>query len=262
MEFHRRDAGRGVAWLTEAAEILLRNPSPFLLMGLVVAMLASLPVIGALLLSIFGPSLNGGVIHAARTQSSGGKADFMHLFQAFNQPGKLPNMLMLCLPGIAGGLLIGMLAVTFVGSALLATGVSHVADADAFRTVSLGSGGALFGLLAIGVGLVAFALVFFATPRVMLRDVAPVDAMKQSLRAAWGNVLPILVYVLGILFASMLVMMILGTLSVPLAQIVVVTVAFPLAATVMEVATRDVFGDEAPAGADGEPPPAPPTIEA
>lgn len=261
MDFHRRDAGRGIAWLTEAVEILLRNPTPFLLMGLVIAMLASLPVVGALVLSIFGPALNGGVIHAVRTQTAGGKADFMHLFQAFNQPGKLPHMLMLCLPGIAGGLLIGMLAVAFLGSALLAAGVSHVADADAFRTVSLGSGGALFALLAIAVGLVAFALVFFATPRVMLRGVAPVDAMKQSLRAAWGNVLPILVYVFGILFASMLVTMILGTLSVQLAQIVVVTIAFPLAATVMEVATRDVFGDEAPASAEGEPP-APPTLEA
>ena len=260
MPFHRRDAGRGIAWLTEAVEILLRNPLPFVVMGLVVALIVSVPLLGGLLLSVFGPALNGGVIHAARTQASGGQADVSQLFRAFQQPGILPRMLALCLPGIAGGLLIAMLAVSFVGSALLAAGISQAADAEALSEVTLGSGGALFALLAIGVALIAFGMVFFATPRVMLAGDEPFAAMLLSLRATLANALPILVYMLCLLFAGMLVAMVIELLSVQLARLAVITLAFPLAATVMWVAARDVFADDqADAGQDDRP--APPTLE-
>ena len=260
MSYRQVDAGRGIAWITEAAELLLRNPTPFLLMGLVVSLALAVPVLGGLALSVFGQALNGGVIHAAREQAAGRPADFKHLFQAFSEPEKLPKMLLLCLPGLAAGTLIGVLAVVLIGGALVAAGVSTAVDSDAMAALSLGSGGLMFIAIATALGLAAYALVFFATPRVMLEKQEPFEAMKESWAAALANAMPIITFVFALTLAAVLVSVVIGMLSATLAQIAVVTVAFPLAATAMWLGCRDVFGGPAASG-DSLPPP-PPSIEA
>lgn len=253
MNINRLDAGQGVAWITQAAQLLLRNPTPFALMGLVVAVGAMVPVLGGLALAIFGPALNGGIMTAARDQAAGRTVDFQQLFEAFRQPGKLPKMVMLCLPAVIAGGIVVVLAVLLIGSALLAAGVSAATDANALAGISLGFGGLLFAALALAIGLAAFALVFFATTRVMLHGVEPVQAMKDSWQASLANVGPLLIY-LVLLFVSMLVLhMVFGWISVLLTQLALVTVYTPLAATAMLLASEQVFGSE-------QPPSAPPPV--
>lgn len=251
----RVDAGQGIAWISEAVQLLRRNPAPFALMGLIIAAVLLVPVLGTLAVAIAGPALYGGIMLAAREQEAGRVADVQHLFEAFRQPGKLGPMLMLCLPGVVGGLVIGGLAVFFVGGALLAAGVGSATDASALAGVSFGFGGLLFLVLALAIGLFCYALVFFATARVMLDNVEPVAAMKESLAACQLNLGAVLVFIVTLMFIVIVLNLLVGWVPV-LGQLLVSTVLAPLASVSLWQATRQVFGRHG----DAPTPPGPPPV--
>ncbi len=259
MNIRRVDAGQGIAWLTEGAQLLLKNPTPFALMGLVIGAILMVPLIGTLGMAIAGPALYGGIMLAAREQAAGRKADFPQLFAAFQQPGKAGPMLTLCLPGIAAGLIVIVLGVVFLGSALLAAGVSAAADAETLAGVSLGAGGLVFALLAIAVGITAYALVFFATPRVMLDGIEPITAMKDSLQACLANWAALLVFVFILLLTVMLASLLLGWVPL-LGHLAITVVVVPVICAATFLASREVFGED-PAQDGGTEPPAPPSLE-
>ncbi|MCK7593640.1 BPSS1780 family membrane protein [Pseudomarimonas salicorniae] len=268
MNIRRVDAGQGIAWLTESVQLLLKNPAPFALMGLVIAAVLLVPLLGSLAMAIAGPALYGGIMFAAREESAGRKADFQHLFAAFQQPGKAGPMLTLCLPGVVAGLTVLVLGVVFIGSALLAAGVSAAADADALAGASLGAGGLVFVLLALAVGLFAYALVFFATPRVMLDGIEPITAMKESLRACLANWAAVLVFVVVLAVVAIVASLLLGWVPL-LGHLLITVVLVPVVSTAIFFASREVFGTGAapPAapsneGPTGEPPAPPPSVEA
>jgi hypothetical protein len=253
----RVDPGQGIAWLSEAVQLLRRNPAPFALMGLIIGAILLVPLLGMLAMAIGGPALYGGIMLAAREQDAGRPADVQQLFAAFTQPGKLGPMLMLCLPGILGGLLVLMLGVVLIGGSLLAAGVGAATDSDAIAGVSLGLGGVVFLLLALAIGLVSYALVFFATPRVMLEGVEPITAMKDSLAACQQNLGAVLVFVACLIGAVVLLNIVFGW--IPLLGHLVVSVVFvPVVSTALWIATREVFGGR---GESAAPPSPPPVIE-
>lgn len=253
MEIRRVDAGRGIGWISEAVQLLQRDPQPFALMGLVLAMIGLLPVAGGLAMAVLGPAFYGGIMFAAQETQRGRRADFNQLFAAFQQPGKLPKMLLLCLPGVAAGLLLGMLAIMFLGGALLAVLASAAADSEALAGASLGSGGVLFFALALAIGLAAFAAVCFAIPRVMLDEQDPLQAIRDSLAASLANI-GALATLLAVVFVAVVVAnLLLAWISVALTQLVMATVLIPVFSVATLIATREIF----PANAnEAAPPPA------
>jgi hypothetical protein len=241
MSFQRVPAGRGLQWLTDAIQLILQNPVPFALMGLVVGVIAVVPVLGSLALMVLGPALYGGIVYAAREQQAGRSADFQQLFQAFKEDGKLPKMLLLCLPGVVGGVLILVLGVVFVGGALLGGGLSASAGASSTALgASFGVGLAVFALLALALGLASYALTFFATPRVMLESADPFAAMKDSLQACLANIGALLVYA-GILLGVVVVLSLLLGLIPILGHLVLMVALVPVASVAAFVAWRDVY---------------------
>ncbi|MBB5208760.1 BPSS1780 family membrane protein [Chiayiivirga flava] len=263
MSFQTVPAGQGLKWLTESVNLVLRNPGPFALMGVVVAVVSLVPLLGSLALAILGPALYGGIMYAAREQDGGGTADFKHLFQAFNEPGKLPKMLMLCLPGIAAGIVIGILAVIFLGGALLGAGITGATNSGgAVVGAGLGAGFLLFFVIALAIGVFAYALTFFATPRVMLDNIEPIPAMQESLKACLANIGAILVYVGILLLVAIVVMVVIGFVSPILAQLLLTIAFVPVVSVAMYRAWRDVFRGSVTqeiAPVDAPPPPAPPS---
>ena len=249
----RVDPGQGIAWLSEAVQLLRRNPAPFALMGLVIGAVLLVPVLGALAMAVFGPALYGGIMFAAREQEAGRAADFQHLFAAFREPGKLGPMVMLCLPGILGGMLVLMLGVMLLGGALLAAGVGAATDAKALANVSFGFGGVLFLLLALAIGLVSYALVFFATPRVMLEGIEPITAMKESLAACQQNAGAVLVFIGCLLLAVFTLNILLAWIPL-LGHLAVTVVLVPVVSTALWLASRQVLGGS------GDAPPGPPPV--
>lgn len=257
MNIRRVDAGQGIAWLTEAVQLLLRNPAPFALMGLVIGAIMMVPVAGSLAMAIAGPALYGGIVLAAREQHAGRSADFAQLFAAFQQPGKAGPMLTLCLPGVVAGLLILVLGVIFIGGALLAAGVSAATDSQALAGVSLGAGGLMFLVLAVAIGLAAWSLLLFAIPRVMLDGAEPLAAMQESARACLANWAAVLVFLVVVFVAALLVGVLLGWIPL-LGQLAFTIVAVPVVSSALFFASRDVFGSTAAFPVNDDEPPAPP----
>lgn len=260
MSFRKVDAGRGIVWITEAAQLIGSNPVPFLLMGLLLAVVVAVPLIGALALTVLGPALYGGIMLAAREQAAGRRADFPQLFTAFQQAELLPKMLLLCLPGIAAGVVVLVLLVIFAGSAIVAVGVSAAANSEALAGASLGGGMLIFLLLATAVGVAAYSLVFFAIPRVMLQGAEPIAAMQDSARAFLANLGAVLICLFTLTIGCMLLGAVLSAVSTFIAQLLITSAAIPLVSVTLWRACQDVYGG-AEAGPMSAPPPPPPSLE-
>jgi hypothetical protein len=233
-------AANGLQWLTEAVSLIMKNPTPFALMGLLLGIVASLPILGGLALAILGPALYGGVMYAAKEQQEGRNADFQHLFQAFREEGKLGRMLMLCLPGIAAGLLIGVLAVIFLGGALLSAGVAGATDSGAALGLGLGAGGLVFALIAFVVAVTASAMTFFATPQVMLKGAEPIAEMKRSLRACIDNIGAILLLAVVVFLVAVIAGVVLGFIPL-IGQLLLMMVLLPVMSVTSYQGWRQVY---------------------
>ena len=256
MAIRKVPAGNGVTWITEAIQLILKNPGPFVLMGLVIAVAGVIPILGALALAILGPALYGGIAWAAREQSRGGKAVFEHLFQAFQQEGKIGPMLLLCLPGVIGGVVSAILLVILISSIGFAgAGISAATDSSAALWASRGMGGLLALVFIMALAIPVFALTLFAIPDLMFKHNDAIGAMKQSVRASVDNIGALLLYLL-ILIVAMFLIKVLSVISVFLAQFLVFIALAPIVGTSMYLAWKDVYGDstiELPAvGADSQ----------
>lgn len=238
-------AGNGIKWVTEAVQLVLKNPGPFALMGLVVAVASAIPLLGSLALAILGPAMYGSVAYAAREQAQGRKAKFEHIGQAFQQPGKLGPMVTLCLPGVIFGLLFGVLMVIVIAVGAMGAGVSAMMESPGAMVTSLGIGFLLLLVLAIPLALLVFATVFFAIPDVMFAGTDAFDAMRASLRAALANIGALLLFALVVFGASMIAMLVLGVVSSILGQLLVSIAVFPVIAASMYLAWKDVYGEPA-----------------
>ena len=241
MTYRKVGAGRGVEWLKDSVQLLLKNPAPFALMGLLMAVIMAVPVLGGLALLVLGPALYAGFMVAARNQQASAPVEFTQLFAAFQQEGKLPKMLALCLPAVAAMIILGILAAVVIGGAMLGGGLSAASGSDAFAMAALGGGGIVFVLIALAVGFVAHALVFFAIPRVMFDDIEPFAAMKESFAAVIANIGAVLVYMVLLLLAYIVLGIVIGSWSQLLMQIVAGVVVLPVVAVAVYYAYRDVF---------------------
>lgn len=264
MAFRKVEAGNGVNWLRDAVQLITKNPVPFLVMGLILAVAVMIPLLGGLAIAILGPALYAGIMFAAREERNGRRAEIMHLFRGFQAEGKLPKLLILCLPGIAAGIVLAIIGVILLGGAMIGAGMSageFGESGGALAAGALGGSMLLFLLLALVIGFFAFALVMFAMPRVMFDGREAFDAMKESLRATLANIVPVIVFGIIVLLGAIVVTAILSFISAALAQLVVGTAIYPLVSVTIYYAWRDVFAGSAESVAAAPPPPAPPPAE-
>jgi uncharacterized membrane protein len=258
MNFRKIDVSSGIHWLSGAVRLVLRNPVEFLVMGLIIAAINLVPVLGGLFLALCGPALSGGIVYAAREQDQGRKPEIVHLFRAFQEPGRITPMLMLCLPSLVGGFVILVFGFVFGLSALIGGGLSAAATdgSGAHWLAALGGGFLAFGLVAVAVLVAVYALQFFAIPRVMLDHAEPWEAMRDSLSACLANLGAFLLYavvllvVAGVLFVVLAIIPLLGWLAL-------FTVLAAVTACAQYLAYREVYGGAA-GSAEGMPePPSP-----
>ncbi len=214
MSFGKVDAGNGLNWLTEAVGIVFRNPGAFLLMALIVGVINLIPFLGSLAIMVCGPALIGGIVYAARKEADGGgKAELGELFQAFQEPGKIGPMLLLCLPTIVGGALLLACGLVFGLGALLSGGLS-AANGSNLGVGAIGGGVMLLCLIGLVVVLAIYAFQFFAIPRVMLDGVEPFAAMKESFSACLANIGAFLVF--GVVFCVAFLVLALVLVWIPI----------------------------------------------
>lgn len=262
MSYRTVPASRALNWIGDAINLILKNPAAFALIGIIMTVIALVPILGALALLIVGPALYGGIVFAAREQDAGRSADFQHLFEAFRQDGKLSRMITLCLPGVlfvAAAMVIGVIVVLIFGmGAVVASGGQFDPNTDLVALI--GVGGALtLGVLLIPVVIAVSALLFYSVPRVMLDDVEPFPAMKESWRAALASIGAFLVAVLVLGFSRFVFAVLLSALPAIIGALVVGIIFTPLVGVTLYCAWRDVFARADSADTDIITPPPPPS---
>ena len=243
MSIRTVSASNGVTWITEAIQLILKNPGPFVLMGLIFTVIGIVPILGSLALAIIGPTLYAGISWAARTQAMGENTEFGHLFQGFKQEGKVGPLLILCLPGIVLGVVLGILATILIVVTMAGAGFSAATDSPAALIGSLGAGAFVLLMVAVVLLVIGFALTFFAIPDVMFRHNDAFAAMKQSARACLANIGAVLMFLLVLVLAALITTLVLSLISGLLAQILVSIAMAPIAGASMYLAWKDVYDE-------------------
>jgi uncharacterized membrane protein len=257
MSFQKVEAGRGLEWLKKAFALVMANPGVFLVMALIIGVLGAIPVIN-LAMIVIGPALSGGMIYAMREQDNGGRAEIGQLFAAFQQQGKIGPMLLLCLPAIAGFVVILVLTFIFGGAAILGMMAGGASGSTGASAAGIGGLFLLMVCVLVIVFLIA-ALTFFAIPRVMLDSVEPFQAMKESLSAVLGNILPMLVYGLIMLVSFFVLAIVIGWIPI-LGILVLMTLYYAISCGASYAAYVDVFGVSTAAPVEYMPPAPPPSM--
>ncbi len=256
MSYRSVEPGRGIAWLTDAGQLVLKAPAVFLVQALILAVISLVPVLGQLVMIVLGPAFLAGMVWSMREADQGRNPEIPQLFEGFTREGKIGALIALCLPAIAGAVLLLVLGVLFLGGALISAAFSGY-DAGAATALGLGGGMLLYTLLALAVALAIYSLVVFSIPRVMFDGVEPFAAMRESLAASLANIGPLLIFSLVFFVAALIVLVVLSLVPV-LGTIVAYLLIHAVLAGAVYIAYRDVFaGGALVATVITPPPPAP-----
>ncbi|HWT16959.1 MAG TPA: BPSS1780 family membrane protein [Patescibacteria group bacterium] len=234
-------------WFTSAIELAMKNPGVFIVMALIYAVISAIPLLN-LAMIVVGPALQGGFVWAAREEDQGRKADISHLFNAFQQPGKAGPMITLCLPTLALALVAGVLIAVMIGGALFAASSGSSSGAG-FGFIGM----AIAALLMIPAAIAVAFMTYFAVPRVMLDNVAPFDAIKESFAICMSNLVSIVVGFLCVGIAFVVLALLIGWIPL-IGALALGILGALIGGPSMYFAHRQVFGVSEPA----QPPVAPP----
>lgn len=239
-------ADRGLAWWSQAWALFMRSALLWVVLGVMLivgfALVGMVPLLGSLATALLTPVFFASWIVAARKVEGGGTLEVGDLFTGFQGDRLMPLI---------------VLGALFAAATLLALLIAGLLGAGAvfglFGTMrgggmQQGAGGMLAamgaGFMALLVfllfALVATAALWFAPALVVLRNVAPVDAVMASLRAVLKNWLPFLLY--GV---AQIVLAVAASIPLGLGWLVLL----PVMLLTAYVSYRDVFGEPAAAAA-------------
>jgi hypothetical protein len=230
-------AGAGVDWIGEGWRLFARAPLMWVISILVVFVIAIvvgiIPFIGSIAFQLAQPVFAAGFVVACRSLETGGEFELEQLFAGFKR--NFANLLVVGLIFLAGGLVLMLVFFMFAGFGIAMGFMSG--DANDVLPAIMASGmsiamGTLVTLLLLVPLLMAY---WFAPALVMMHDMAPVAAMKESFRGCLANVIPFVVY--GFI---MMVLAIVAVIPLGLGMLVWV----PLAVTSTYAAYRRIYTEE------------------
>jgi len=188
-------AGQGASWFSCGWNLFKQDFGTWFIMFLILIglsiVLSFIPFIGSLALMIISPALIGGFMYAAAELAKGNKIEIGDLFQGFRDKARMNKLLIL--GGIyllAQVILMAVMLSMFGGSAMTSAGEAGNVDPAAMMSSGMG----LSMLLIILVGVAVMLGFVYATPLVMLDNMAPIASIKASYSACFKNILPLLVF--------------------------------------------------------------------
>ncbi|OGT02213.1 MAG: hypothetical protein A2143_13400 [Gallionellales bacterium RBG_16_57_15] len=223
MEPQHLATNRGWEWIKQGYALFMKAPLLWVVILLIcfiaAAGLSAVPVIGEPLASLLLPAVLVGLMVGCRSLEQGDELELAHLFSGFRQR----TAQLVTLGGIAlvGQFLIFGVMMTVGGATLVSilTSGQPVEDPEIIKQAITGAG------LAILLGITLFSVLLmamqFAPMLVYFNNVAPVDAMKLSLRAFVNNIGAMLVY--GVAF---MILAILASIPMMLGWLVLLPVMF------------------------------------
>lgn len=187
-------AGHGWTWLSSGWVLFTREPG--LLIAMFITMigiqlgLSIIPLVGQLASMLLAPAITGGVLYSAQVLDRGEKLEYGHMFQAFKQDGKLGPMVTL------GAVSVVLTIVAIIPMAVGMAGIMELADNPDLAQNRMAIIGSLSGpiIITATVFAILIMLMFFATPLVMLRNLAVGEALRTSFFACLRNILPLTWY--------------------------------------------------------------------
>ncbi len=187
-------AGHGWNWIAEGWTLFKNAPGMWIaitVMYLVILMLAFIPFVGGIALSLFMPVLGGGVMLGCRALDDGKELEFQHLFAGFRT--QLGTLVAVGALYLVASIAIMFIAMIITGASLFAFfagggGQDPAAIAAALTTMAL----AALVMLALFVPLMM--ALWFAPALVVFHELGAVEAMKQSFTGCLRNIVPFLVY--------------------------------------------------------------------
>ena len=236
MEPKRLEAKAGMQWIKKGYALSMKAPLLWIVLVAIcfvaAAGISAIPVIGEPLASLLMPVVVIGLMAGSNSLDKGDELELAHLFSGFQKH----TSHLVTLGGIAlvsQYLIFG--AMIMVGGATLVAILmgSQAAEPAVFQQALAGAGAAIM------IGTVMFTLLLmsmqFAPMLVFFRDVAPIAAMKLSLRAFTHNVSAMFVYGMAFLLLAMLasIPMMLGWLML-----------MPMVFTTMYASFCDIFPEE------------------
>ncbi len=196
MEPQRLQAIQGWQWIKRGSALFMKAPLLWIVILLIcftaIGGLSAVPVVGEPLASLLLPAVLVGLMSGCLALEQGEELELAHLFSGFQRR----TAQLVTLGGIAlvGQFLIFGVMMMVGGATLVSilTSSQTIQDPDIIVQAMAGAG------LAIFLGIALFSLLMmamqFAPMLVYFNNVAPVDAMKLSLRAFLLNVGPMMVY--------------------------------------------------------------------
>ena len=189
-------AGAGVDWIGEGWRLFAKSPLMWVISVLVLFVLAIVvnivPFIGGLAFQLLQPVFGAGFIVACRSLETGGEFELEHVFAGFKK--NFANLFIVGLILVAGGIALLLVFFVFAGfgliTAFMAGDATNMLPALMASGMSIAIGTLVMLLLMIPL-LMAY---WFAPALVMMHDMAPVAAMKESFRGCLKNIIPFIIY--------------------------------------------------------------------
>lgn len=189
-KIQKLSAAHGLEWITAGWKIFRREPGLlvllFLIFILIIFLIGLIPIVGQLLALLITPALSGGLLLAVETTVRGQSPTFELLFAGLTDPLRRNRMLTLGVWTLIINILVMLCAMLIGGSFVMSLIGFGAVGGPTMAGTSAGIG--LFGLLlALLLGLIYAAALFFAIPLVMLAGMEPMAALKLSLSANLHN---------------------------------------------------------------------------
>ncbi len=186
----------GWGWIAEGWRLFVRAPLMWIVAIVVLFVIAVVmnfvPIIGTLAFQLLQPVFAAGFVVACRSLEKGGEFELEHLFAGFTR--RLGSLVVVGLLFMLGWVAIALVFVAFAGFALLGammtgdSGAMMNAFASSAMTLALGT------LVALGLMVPLMAAYWFAPALVVMHDMAPITAMKESFFACFRNFFTFVLY--------------------------------------------------------------------
>ena len=189
-------AGAGWEWIAGGWKLFLRAPLMWIIalviLFVIAIVLAIIPFVGSIVFQLLQAVFAGGLIVACRSLERGGDFELEHVFAGFKT--RFVPLLVVGLIFMVASLVLLVLFFVVAGISLLPAFLSG--DPGVMQTALAGSAIAIvFGSLVMLALFVPVLMAYwFAPALVMMHDMAPVAAMKESFRGCLRNIVPFLVY--------------------------------------------------------------------
>jgi len=197
-------AGQGWTWIAEGFGLFKKAPGIWIalvvILFVILVVLAFIPLLGAVATFLVVPVFVGGLLLGCRALQGGGELEVAHLFAGFK--AHTGNLIVIGALAIAGWIVVMLPVIVIVGAGAFLAALRG----DAAGVAALGGSFMLAWLVALALSIPIYMALWFAPALVVLRGMAPIEAIKESFLGCLKNVLPFLVYsivlmVLGIVAA-------------------------------------------------------------